>query len=204
MADSESGTSEESPNVGAASNVGTAKPQHDIPGRVKAPLSKASSKRGPKAEVLKVKKPAAAPWTFPKATLEEAIKIARAVEEKNAGNPMRPEMLAKAVGFNSIADWRFLDLLRSANQYGLVTGSGKISLVGLTDIGRDVVAPSAPSARPKGLREAFRTVEDFQKVQDFYQGKKLLKTNFLKTHYIVSSQSRVSASEPSLILLQVI
>jgi hypothetical protein len=67
------------------------------------------------------------PWTFPKNTLEDSIKIARAIEEQNAGNPMKPDMLSKAVGYNSTSDWRFLDLLRSANQYGLVTGSGKIS-----------------------------------------------------------------------------
>ena len=27
-------------------------------------------------------------WTFPKNQLEDAIRVARAIEEKNAGNPM--------------------------------------------------------------------------------------------------------------------
>lgn len=93
---------------------------------------------------------------------------------------MRPEDLMKAVGYNSLADWRFLDLLRSASQYGLVTGSGKKTPVGLADIGRDVVAPSSPSARPRALREAFRTVDDFRKVEDFYQGKKLPEDEFFE------------------------
>ncbi len=128
----------------------------------------------------KSSKPAPSPWTFPKNTLEDSIKIARAIEEQNAGNPMKPDMLAKAVGFNSLADWRFLDLLRSANQYGLVTGSGKISPVGLTEIGQDVVAPSAPSDRPKALMAAFRNVQDFQKVEDFYNGKKLPEDEFFE------------------------
>jgi hypothetical protein len=133
-----------------------------------------------KKDVSKPKKAAFVPWTFPKNTLEDAIKIARAIEEQNAGNPMRPEILMKAVGYNSVADWRFLDLLRSANQYGLVTGSGKKASVGLTDLGRDVVAPSSPSARPRALREAFRTVDDFRKVEDFYQGKKLPEDEFFE------------------------
>lgn len=128
------------------------------------------------------KKQAPAPWTFPKNTLEDALKIARAIEEQNAGNPMKPDILSKAVGFNSLSDWRFLDLLRSANQYGLVTGSGKISPVGLTDIGRDVVAPSAPSDRPKALFAAFRTVEDFRKVEEFYKGKKLPEDEFFENN----------------------
>lgn len=119
-------------------------------------------------------------WTFPKNTLEDSIKIARAIEEKNAGNPMKPDMLSKAVGYNSTSDWRFLDLLRSANQYGLVTGSGKISPVSLTEIGQDVVAPSSPSARPKALQRAFRSVDDFRKVEEFYRGKKLPEDEFFE------------------------
>ncbi len=144
----------------------------------------ASSKKSKVAEVVFGKdvkaKPANLPWTFPKATLEDAIKIPRAVEEKNAGNPMKPDVIAKAVGFNSTSDWRFLDLLRSANQYGLVTGTGKISPVSLTDIGRDIVAPSSPSDRPKALFSAFRNVDDFKNVEEFYQNKKLPEDEFFE------------------------
>jgi hypothetical protein len=59
-------------------------------------------------------------WTFPKNTLEDAIRVPQAIEQQNAGNPMKSEELVKAVGFNSTSDWRYLDLLRSANLYGLV------------------------------------------------------------------------------------
>lgn len=137
-----------------------------------------SERQGPKSKASS--KPAALPWTFPKNTLEEAVKIARAVEEQHAGNPMKPDMLAKAVGYNSTSDWRFLDLLRSANLYGLVDGRGKTTAVSLTDIGRDVVSPSSPSARPKALQMAFRNVPEFQKVEDFYQGKKLPEDEFFE------------------------
>lgn len=142
--------------------------------------TKTKKKAAPKATVKKIKKAPAPPWTFPKNTLEEALKIPRAVEEQNAGNPMKPDMLAKAVGFNSTSDWRFLDLLRSANLYGLVEGRGKTSPVSLTEIGQDVVAPSSPSARPKALQRAFRTVEDFKKVEEFYRGKKLPEDEFFE------------------------
>lgn len=170
-------------NEGAAQSPASesnVQPKHDIPGTPKKAAPRSTIKAGTKKEAAKPKKLPAAPWTFPKTTLEDAIKIARAIEEQNAGNPMRPEILAKAVGFNSVADWRFLDLLRSANQYGLVTGSGKISPVGLTDIARDIVAPSSPPSRPKALRDAFRTVDDFRKVEDFYQGKKLPEDEFFE------------------------
>ena len=145
-----------------------------------ATLGKGSAAK--KAVVAKSSKPAALPWTFPKNTLEDAIKIARAIEEQNGGNPMKPDVRAKAVGYNSMADWRFLDLLRSSNLYGLVNSSGKINPVGLTEIGQDVVAPSTPPARPKALMAAFRSVEDFRKVEDFYKGKKLPEDEFFENN----------------------
>src|ERR1041385_3273107 len=74
-------------------------------------------------------------WAFPKNSLEDSIQIARSIEDKNGGNPMRADMLAKAVGFNKPNDWRFLNLLRSANQYGLVAGSGANATVKLEQIG---------------------------------------------------------------------
>lgn len=144
--------------------------------------STTTAKKTVPVKISKTPKPAALPWTFPKNTLEDAIKIARAIEEQNGGNPMKPDVLAKAVGYNSMADWRFLDLLRSANLYNLVTSSGKINPVGLTEIGQDVVAPSTPPARPRALMAAFRSVEDFRKVEDFYKGKKLPEDEFFENN----------------------
>lgn len=117
------------------------------------------------------------PWTFPKNTLEDAIKVARAIEEKNAGNPMRAADLTKAVRFRQPNDWRFLDLLRSANQYGLVSGTPSTS-ISLTKQGQDVVAPSSPGQRADALLTAFRNVDDFAAVENFYGGKPLPEDEF--------------------------
>jgi hypothetical protein len=119
-------------------------------------------------------------WTFPKNPLEDAVHVARAIEDKNAGRPMRADVLAKAVGFNRSNDWRFLDLLRSANQYGLVQGTGANATVSIAKIGEDVVAPSSSSQRQEALVAAFRNVEDFKKVQDFYSGKKIPEDEFFE------------------------
>jgi hypothetical protein len=112
-------------------------------------------------------------WTFPKNTLEEAITIAKAIEDKHGGNPMKADLLAKAVGFNKPSDWRFLDILKSANLYGLCSGSGKTATVSLEKIGRDVVAPGSPQERKKALLAAFHNVEDFKKVDEFYGTKRI-------------------------------
>jgi hypothetical protein len=118
------------------------------------------------------------PWTFPKNTLEEAIRVAKAVEEKNAGNPMPAKDLAIAVGYRQASDWRFLDLLRSANQYGIVTGTGPTALVHLTKLGQDIVAPSSPAQRSEALLSAFRSVKDFEAVEKFYGGKRIPEDEF--------------------------
>src|SRR5437660_771976 len=126
----------------------------------------------PKAKIT-ARRPRAASkphWTFPKSTLEQAIVVAKAIEDKNAGNPMKADVLCRAVGFNQ-PDWRFLELLRSANQYGIVEGSGAAATVKLTQLGQDIVAPGSAPQRQTALRKAFRNVEEFQKVEDFYKGK---------------------------------
>lgn len=119
-------------------------------------------------------------WTFPKNTLEQAIEVAKAIEAQNAGNPMSADMLVRAVGFKQANDWRFLDLLRSANQYGLVEGSGATAVVRLEQIGQDVVAPGSPQQRQGALMRAFRKVDEFKKVEDFYRGKKLPEDEFFE------------------------
>ena len=87
------------------------------------------------------------PWTFPKHTLEKAIEVAQALEEKNAGKPLKSADFAPLLGFKRVQDWRYLELLRSANQYGLVQGSGSAATIELTPLGQDIVAPSSPIER---------------------------------------------------------
>jgi hypothetical protein len=146
----------------------------------------AKAKKPAKKWVSKSKKPKRAvsdssiakgkPWTFPKNTLEDAIRIPKEIEEKNAGNPMPVEGVATAVGFRLANDWRFLDLLRSADQYGLVERTG--GSVSLTRLGQDVVAPSSPSQRSEALLTAFRSVKDFAGVEKFYGGKRIPEDEF--------------------------
>jgi hypothetical protein len=112
-------------------------------------------------------------WAFPRHTLEEAIAVPKAIEEKMGGNPIPSDMLAKALGFNQPNDWRYLGLLRSANQYGLVSGSGEKATVSLTKTGQDVVAPSSPEQRQDALLKAFKNVDDFKKAEEFYRGKRI-------------------------------
>ncbi len=85
--------------------------------------------------------------------------------------------MLKAVGYNQW-DWRFANLLKAANLYGLVTGTGASATVAIATLGQDIVAPKAPPQRSKALLEAFRTVEDFKKVEEYYGGKRIPEDEF--------------------------
>ncbi len=117
-------------------------------------------------------------WTFPKNPLEEAIRIPMQIEQKNAGNPMPASQLAKAVGYHKPNDWRFLDLLRSANQYGLVSGAGANATVRMEKLGQDIVIPASPHDRKTALLAAFNNVPDFKAVAAFYGDKKIPEDEF--------------------------
>ena len=125
-----------------------------------------------------------APWKFPKNTLEEGLKVARALDEKFGGNPTKAEYLVKAVGFNKANDWRFQDLLKSSALYGMTSGSGAAATVRMEKLGEDIVSPGSPDQRQKALLAAFRNVPDFAAVEEFYKGKKIPEDEFFENTLI--------------------
>jgi hypothetical protein len=50
----------------------------------------------------------------------------------------------------------------------------------MTTIGNGVVAPGSPTERQGALLKAFRSVDDFRKVEEFYNGKKLPEDEFFE------------------------
>lgn len=145
---------------------------------------KASNKKTTSSKKVSKKKASSRPaskdpYNFPKITLESAIRVAKALEDKFAGKPTPAQDLVSAVGFNKSSDWRFLDLLRGAEQYGLTSGTGAASTVKLEQNGLDIVAPQGPSQRRTALDKAFRSVplNCLTMSQIITRGKKSLKTN---------------------------
>jgi hypothetical protein len=104
--------------------------------------------------------------------------VAKALEEKFAGNPTKAEELVKAVGFNKVNDWRFQDLLKSSAMYGLTSGSGLTATVSLQGLGEDIVAPDLPQKRQRALLDAFRNVPLFKEVEEYYKGKRIPEDEF--------------------------
>ncbi|HEV2078683.1 MAG TPA: hypothetical protein VGR19_02135, partial [Allosphingosinicella sp.] len=135
-------------------------------------------------------KPSPAPWTFPKNSLEDALNIAKAIEEQNAGNPMKADMLVRAVGFSTVNDWRFLELLRSANQYGIVEGSGRHATVRLTEMGKISWLPVRPKRGKTRLSRRSIMWNNFLVSRSFIAERNFPKMSSLKTPYTGNFQSR--------------
>lgn len=117
-------------------------------------------------------------WTFPRRTLEEAIKIAQVIEDKFAGKSVDPGDLIKPLGYSSKTDWRLREIFIGAEQYGLIEGRLGSSSVKLTTIGTGVVAPVDPKQRQESLLKSFESVSDFKKVAEHYRGKKIPESEF--------------------------
>jgi hypothetical protein len=118
-------------------------------------------------------------FPFPLRTLEEAIKVAQAINESFAGKPTIMPNIAQALGM-APSNISFRRTVEAAKQYGLIVGSSVKAPVKLSTVGVDIVAPTSPEQRQKALLEAFSTVELFKKVADFYSGKPLPEYEFFK------------------------
>ena len=131
------------------------------------------SKGSPAARFNKTKR------TFPQSAIEESRKIADVIKEFNAGNPWSPKDIAKALKMGGKSS-SFYYLTASSRDYGLTSGTRDSERIGLQDIGRQLTYPKTPEEEIEAVREAFRNVELFRRVLDYYQGANLPDIGYLK------------------------
>ncbi len=157
---------------------------------IKTRAKKASSKAKKKTSKAKKKapkkkavpgKPARAPRRqVPRCTLEEALKVATVIEEKNSGKPWASEEVAAACGTTK-SNNAFFYKTAAARDYGLTEGTRDAKEIALTDLGRAIVLPSSPQERLTALRTAFHNVELFKKVDEHYGPKPLPEKRFFSS-----------------------
>lgn len=89
----------------------------------------------------------------PSFSLEEAVKIPRAIKDHFAGQPTDPLMLAEACGYSpQSSTWRSLS--GAAIAYGLTDGGYNSKTIGLTPLGERIVSPLIEGDDVAALREA--------------------------------------------------
>lgn len=114
----------------------------------------------------------APPRPFPIFQLEDAIALASAIQDKNAGRPMNRILLADAIGRKAgSSDYR--DLLSASFKYGLTTGTEKAKDISLTGLGVRVTRPTSAEDRQLALQEAALAPEIFGKLYRHYDNAKL-------------------------------
>jgi len=116
---------------------------------------------------------------FPKFSLEGALIIAQAIQDKNAGKPMKRIFIADAIGRKpSSSDFKYL--LSSSFQYGLTAGTEKAEYIELTDLGQSVTKPISPQEKTKALQQAAQNPDLLKRIYEHYRDAKLPSGDFFK------------------------
>jgi hypothetical protein len=119
-----------------------------------------------------------APRPVPTDPLKEALRVAQALKEFNAGNAWGPEDLAQVLSLGVKAN-KFYYLSASSRDYGLTTGTSRAAEIALTQLGREIVYAPGPLAERRALERAFLNVDVFKQAFEYYQGQQLPEMRYL-------------------------
>ncbi len=114
---------------------------------------------------------------YPQDTLEEAVKIAKAIYDQNDGRPMDRLMLAKAI-LRTPASSAFRSLVTSSSKYGLIDGNYNAPRIELTALGEAIAGAKDKEEHDKALVEAAQKPEIFNKFYQALDQKKLPEDKF--------------------------
>lgn len=109
---------------------------------------------------------------YPIHTLEDALSVAVAVQNSNAGLPFDRGLLARALG-TTPASSGFTMKLNSSAKYGLTRGGYNDALISLTDMGVAIVAPQGDEELSQVLVEAATQPDVFSQFYQMLDGKRL-------------------------------
>ena len=107
--------------------------------------------------------------SFPARRLEEALAIAKAVAENNAGRPYNRLSLAESIRRKPDSSV-FRQLLSASIAYGLTEGSEKSASIKLTELGTSIVMSRSEFERRRGLIAAARKVTLFSRLYEHFDG----------------------------------
>ena len=115
---------------------------------------------------------------YPRASLEDALKIVYAIKEKNGGNPWPPGDVAQAVDMSKATN-SFFYAAASARDFGLTEGSRDTATISLSEAGHALAYAPDPESETALKRAAFLSVDLFRRVLDHYKGSNLPEMKYL-------------------------
>ena len=119
------------------------------------------------------------PRSYPRATLEDTLKIATAIKNLNGGNPWQPDEIAKALELGARSS-KFYYLTSSSREYGLTEGIARSSKpIQLAKIGTAIVYASSPTQESQAIQSAFFSIPTFKAVYEYYNDGELPELKYL-------------------------
>lgn len=115
--------------------------------------------------------------TIPKFPLAETVRVAQAIEDTNAGQPLPPVETALALDL-SPRNSDFEQITSASIKYGLTAGNSRADAIAITDLGQRVVSPTSEEAKAGALLAAALEPETFKKMYEYFKGKKLPEMEF--------------------------
>lgn len=115
---------------------------------------------------------------YPRRTLEQALRVPRALKDFNGGEPWPPEQVAKALGVGAKGA-NFFYVSGASRDHGLTEGSRDTAEIALTDLGRRAVYPQSDDQEYQAKLDAFLQVDLFRRVLEHFKGNALPEKQFL-------------------------
>jgi len=138
-----------------------------------AEVPEAQSETKSRSTRMKTKRP------FPKVSIEEARKIGDAIKLYNAGKPWAPQEIAKVLKMGAKTGDYFY-LTAASRDYGLTIGTRDTEKIELAPLGTTLAYPKHQAEEANAVQEAFRNVDLFKRVYDYYEGQNLPEIQYLK------------------------
>ncbi|HVW30437.1 MAG TPA: hypothetical protein VHC69_34005 [Polyangiaceae bacterium] len=117
--------------------------------------------------------------TFPRESLERAVRVASALRDKNGGKPWPPQDIANVLDLSATST-AFFYLAAAARDYGLTEGGRDSAMISLTELGKALVYPASAEEEATAKLKAFRNIEAFAAVLDHYGGNRLPELQYAK------------------------
>jgi len=108
---------------------------------------------------------------FPRHTLQDALSVAEAIQNKNNGNPMKTVFLAQSLDMSPTSN-NFRDITSSAFKYGLTQGTWNVDKIALTPLGNTLTKPTDSKKEVKDRQEAVMKIELYKSIYEHYRNGK--------------------------------
>lgn len=116
---------------------------------------------------------------YPSVSLADAVQLAQAIRDNNAGRPMNRVLLAEALR-RSPSSTQFRDMIAGSAKYGFTKGNYSSPAIELTELGERLTTPRSHEERLDALREGLRGIPLFNQILEHFDNSKLPASEFLK------------------------